>query len=121
MITSVDNAILKTASHVCAEYLVSVLSSKQWLGWIDAICRVGGGFRMRVSRTQLAEQRIALPPPEEQRAIQSYLVEEFAAFDRLNDEARRAIDLLQERRTALISAAVTGQIDVRGLVEVGVA
>ena len=28
-------------------------------------------------------------------------------------EARRAIDLLQERRTALISAAVTGQIDVR--------
>ena len=31
-------------------------------------------------------------------------------------EAERAIDLLQERRTALISAAVTGQIDVRGLV-----
>jgi len=29
--------------------------------------------------------------------------------------ARRAIDLLQERRTALISAAVTGQIDVRGV------
>ena len=32
-------------------------------------------------------------------------------------EATRAIDLLQERRTALISAAVTGQIDVRGLLE----
>ena len=30
--------------------------------------------------------------------------------------AQRAIDLLQERRTALISAAVTGQIDVRGAV-----
>jgi len=32
----------------------------------------------------------------------------------LTAEAQRAIDLLQERRTALISAAVTGQIDVRG-------
>ena len=33
----------------------------------------------------------------------------------LINEARSAITLLQERRTALISAAVTGQIDVRGL------
>ena len=40
-------------------------------------------------------------------------------------EARRAvqrgIELLQERRTALISAAVTGKIDVRGLAQTGVA
>jgi hypothetical protein len=35
------------------------------------------------------------------------------AFDTLTAEAQRAIDLLQERRSALISAAVTGQIDVR--------
>ena len=33
----------------------------------------------------------------------------------LTAEAQRAIDLLQERRTTLISAAVTGQIDVRGV------
>ena len=39
--------------------------------------------------------------------------QESATFDTLTDEAQRAIDLLQERRTALISAAVTGQIDVR--------
>ena len=35
-------------------------------------------------------------------------------FDALSEEAERAIKLLQERRTALISAAVTGKIDVRG-------
>jgi type I restriction enzyme S subunit len=34
----------------------------------------------------------------------------------LETESQRAISLLQERRSALISAAVTGQIDVRGLV-----
>lgn len=39
---------------------------------------------------------------------------EFAQLATLTAEAQRAIDLLQERRTALISAAVIGQIDVRG-------
>ena len=38
-----------------------------------------------------------------------------AKFDTLTAEAQRAIDLLQERRTALISAAVTGRIDVRAI------
>ena len=38
-------------------------------------------------------------------------------FDYLVAQARQAVDLLRERRSALISAAVTGQIDVRGLVE----
>ena len=56
---------------------------------------------------------IALPPTDEQSAIVRYLDSELAKFDTLTAEAQRAIDLLQERRTALISAAVTGQIDVR--------
>jgi type I restriction enzyme S subunit len=56
------------------------------------------------------------PPVEEQREIVAYLQQELTRFDTLTTEAQRAIDLLQERRTALISAAVTGQIDVRGVV-----
>ncbi len=56
---------------------------------------------------------IALPPQSEQAAIVEFLDTELAQFDTLTAEAQRAIDLLQERRTALISAAVTGQIDVR--------
>ena len=55
----------------------------------------------------------AVPPIEEQRTIVAQLDLETAKFDTLTAEAQRAIDLLQERRTALISAAVTGQIDVR--------
>ena len=39
-----------------------------------------------------------------------------AKFDTLTAEAQRGISLLKERRTALISAAVTGKIDVRGMV-----
>jgi type I restriction enzyme, S subunit len=55
---------------------------------------------------------IPLPPLNEQASIVSYIRETANRFDTLTAEAQRAIDLLQERRTALISAAVTGQIDV---------
>ncbi len=58
---------------------------------------------------------IPLPPLDEQSDIVSYINKAADQFDTLTTEAQRAIDLLQERRTALISAAVTGQIDVRGV------
>jgi type I restriction enzyme, S subunit len=58
---------------------------------------------------------VAVPPREEQEEITGFLDVEISKLDTLTAEAQRAIDLLQERRTALISAAVTGQIDVRGL------
>jgi type I restriction enzyme, S subunit len=62
---------------------------------------------------QLRKYRFPKPPLAEQRKITTFLTSESAKFDALTAEAQRAIDLLQERRTALISAAVTGQIDVR--------
>ena len=58
-----------------------------------------------------------MPPLPEQEQIVDYVSDRLGDFDTLTAEAQRAIDLLQERRTALISAAVTGKIDVRGLVE----
>lgn len=62
---------------------------------------------------------LAVPPMSEQHAITEHLDTEAAKLDALTAEAERAIELLQERRTALISAAVTGKIDVRGLREEG--
>jgi type I restriction enzyme S subunit len=59
---------------------------------------------------------LVLPPLDEQSEIVAFLATEAAKFDTLTTEAKRAIDLLQERRTALISAAITGQIDVRAAV-----
>jgi type I restriction enzyme, S subunit len=56
---------------------------------------------------------IPVPPHDEQIEIAERLKGETAKLDALTAEAERGIELLQERRTALISAAVTGQIDVR--------
>lgn len=54
---------------------------------------------------------------KEQTSIVNYLDKETEKINELVIEAERAIELLQERRAALISAAVTGQIDVRGFAE----
>jgi len=56
-----------------------------------------------------------VPPGVEQDEIVAFVAAETATCDSLADKAERAIDLLQERRSALISSAVTGQIDVRGI------
>jgi hypothetical protein len=54
-----------------------------------------------------------IPPEPEQRAIAAFLDRETARIDALVAKVREAIDRLKELRTALISAAVTGKIDVR--------
>jgi type I restriction enzyme, S subunit len=56
---------------------------------------------------------IALPPLSEQADIANFLGRTTSQLDTLTTEANRAIALLKERRSALISAAVTGKIDVR--------
>lgn len=56
---------------------------------------------------------VALPPLEEQTSIVAYLDRETAKIDRLVAKVETAITRLQEYRSALITAAVTGKIDVR--------
>jgi len=57
--------------------------------------------------------RIPLPPKREQTWIARHIEQEFARDSNVKNKIERAISLLQEYRTALISAAVTGKIDVR--------
>lgn len=76
------------------------------------------GNVLRILNTErLGNIHFPSPPLCEQIAIAEFLDSQLAKFNTLTAEAQRAIDLLQERRTALISAAVTGQIDVRQLAE----
>jgi len=66
----------------------------------------------------LKRVRLPTPPTHEQLSIAAHVAAMASKFESLAIEATEAISLLRERRTALISAAVTGQIDVRGLAEV---
>jgi type I restriction enzyme S subunit len=75
-----------------------------------------GSTRSRIPLSVMATREIALPPLEEQIQIISSIKSKLSEIDQLQGEAEAATVLLQERRSALISAAVIGQIDVRGLV-----
>lgn len=77
---------------------------------------ISGAAQPKLTIEALMNLVIAVPPTADERAsIAFYIQVESMKLDSLQSEARTAISLLQERRTALISAAVTGQIDVRGL------
>jgi len=68
---------------------------------------------VQLSLDDVANLLLTVPPLHEQTAIAAFLDAETARLDALTLEATRAITLLKERRSALISAAVTGKIDVR--------
>ncbi len=109
MITSVDVCILKTADDIDAPYVVYTLSGEGYLSWLGAICR--GGTRDRVSRSMLGSIPIQKPPLREQRAISTFLDRETARIDALIEKKERLIELLQEKRAALITQAVTRGLD----------
>lgn len=73
----------------------------------------GAGGQKRVPDDFVRDFLVALPPLAEQEEIKAFLECETGKLDSLVTHARSAIAILQERRTALISAVVTGQIDVR--------
>ncbi len=72
-----------------------------------------GGTKIQLSLDDVANILMTSPPSEEQSAIVAFIDRETAKLDTLIEKSRRSIDLMREHRTALISAAVTGKIDVR--------
>ena len=69
--------------------------------------------RASLSQDLLKKLPVTLPPLEEQAQIAVFLSQKSMIFAKLTENAESAIELLKERRKALISAAVTGKIDVR--------
>lgn len=68
-----------------------------------------------IDRNDIHPIPAAIPPGPEQKVIADYLGRETAKIDQMISKVEAAIERLQEYRTALITAAVTGKIDVRGI------
>ena len=66
-----------------------------------------------IGQDRIGDHFLMLPPLIEQTKIVDFTNGELLRFSRLVKEAELGVALLQERRSALISAAVTGKIDVR--------
>ncbi len=106
--------IIRLVENKLRSYIAMVMKSNFIKMQIDA--SQNGAAREGLNFEQISKLSFGFPPVDEQAQIVAFLDSETAKLDTLTVEAQRAITLLQERRTALISAAVTGKIDVRGLI-----
>jgi len=93
------------------KFLLYLLRSEPLVQQLESVM-VGATFR-RINVGQLRTFWACWPPVPEQRAIAVFLDRETAKVDTMVVKVETAIDRLQEYRTALITAAVTGKIDVR--------
>jgi type I restriction enzyme S subunit len=75
-----------------------------------------GAAREGLNFEQIGGMAICIPPLNEQLAIVEYVSHKFRSYTELINTAINSIQLLQERRSALISAAITGKIDLRSAV-----
>lgn len=72
-----------------------------------------GSTHQTIYMPDIRELQVPLPPLAEQQAIVDHLDTQLAQIDALTEEVRASIALMRQHRSALITAAVTGKIDVR--------
>jgi type I restriction enzyme S subunit len=93
-----------------SKYLILLLTSTFAGSWLSLM---SVGTTMDNLNTEIVgELAIPLPSLREQQAIVSYVENQTSKLDDLEAATKHTINLLQERRTALISAAVTGQVRI---------
>jgi len=105
-------ASLKVGGKLHTDYLHCSLASEMFVAHFSP--ETTGVSVPHISPDQIKNFVIPVPPIHEQIEIVNDVKKSLAKLGALITESETAITLLQERRTALISAAVTGQIDVRG-------
>ncbi|EKM94777.1 restriction modification system DNA specificity domain-containing protein [Stutzerimonas degradans] len=103
---------LRVCGSVCPEFFMYQLNSVTTYrqGEVDTV----GATAPHVNISTVINYCLMRPPIAEQREISQYLSKTLGGLDCLLGESLEMKGLLQERRSALISAAVTGKIDVRG-------
>ncbi|WP_021026774.1 restriction endonuclease subunit S [Comamonas sp. B-9] len=99
-------------SKISVSYLLYSVRSESYLKQLHSL--PSGTKQANLSNEDVLNISIAVPSSiEEQNIISIYIAEQLSKYNSIIANSLSAIELLQERRTALISAAVTGKIDVR--------
>ncbi len=106
-----DMKALTTTTSLSHEFLYWYLAGTESV--VVSMCDESAHGTRKLETASLAALAVAVPPNHEQRDIVAFLNEETAKVDGLTGEVETAVARLQEYRTALITAAVTGKVDVR--------
>jgi type I restriction enzyme S subunit len=83
------------------------------VAWIGSVSTGVWESRLRLYADRFLDIWTCIPPLAEQKATVAFLKERLSVHSRISESIRQALALVQERRSALIMAAVTGQIDVK--------
>lgn len=111
-ITSPDYIVFTPRHEECSDFLHLLLRSQRMVTIYRSISNGIRPSQWRLEPDLFLSLQIFLPPKHEQLNIASFITNQASHFDALMQEAQAAIALLQERRSALISATVTGKIKV---------
>lgn len=105
---------LRLRSGLCTpRFLADYLGIRMVRGQIELDATGASDSMQNIGQSTILELAVPLPPLPEQRAIADYLDRETGKLDRLTERITTVIERLREYRAALITAAVTGKIDVR--------
>lgn len=96
---------------ILGEYLAYVLQSDYGFSILYSIRT--GGMHPHLNCGEVKFVKVPVPNDEEQKNILVFIKNKISQFELLIQKAEQQIELMKERRSALISAAVTGKIDVR--------
>lgn len=106
-----DLLVYRSKSKVLPEFLFYIMISDAFVKIVDS--STYGAKMPRASTEFVNDMRLVVPSINEQEIIVKELSEKIEKIKEINQKVFSSINLLQERKTALISAAVTGKIDVR--------
>ncbi|HCF4446034.1 TPA: restriction endonuclease subunit S [Pseudomonas aeruginosa] len=109
VVTSVDNVIFRPDLKFYKKFIVYLFSSEEYFKHTSNLAR--GATMQRISRGLLGNIRVVTPSLEEQTQIARFLDHETARIDALIEEQQLLIELLKEKRQAVISHAVTKGLD----------
>jgi len=102
-------------TKIMSRFINYFTNSQQYWHWLSA--SFIQATIQNVSAEKYANLIVPVPPFEEQKRIVSYLDSVWERLNKMTNKVRKSIQALEEYRSALISAAVTGKIDVRESIE----
>jgi type I restriction enzyme S subunit len=98
---------------IVARFFVRMMGSSVLRSQIGQAISGAEGLANNLPQSRIKKFWLTCPPVNEQMSIIQFLDRETTRIDTLITKTERSIELLKERRSALITAAVTGQIDLR--------
>ena len=110
---SPDYRVFEIADALDPWYLHAVLRSAPYFDQYKLYTRSNTTFDRRIKQNDLDNLPLPIPPIDDQLAIVRHIKEQTTRIDALIGKAQEHITLAKERRSALITAAVTGRFDVR--------